>query len=175
MDDTAGDAAAAGAHQTFQTLAGTDPRGEDVSTSGTNELPLGGSGPTVRSALFRVIEGEIIPRLLLASYEKSSQSPAIANKRNRVDSEKLHGLAEGILRGNACEVTEELRAFRANNAGSEEIYCKLFAPLFREILAIYENDRCTLEEMILGISLIDRLLRDGGQAETLLASDWPDT
>ncbi len=126
-------------------------------------MPFGVSGPVVRSTLLRVIEGEIIPRLFLAQSENPTRHASDPADSSSLSPATLDCLAQLALDGEADRLSEELEFLREHFSDYEQIHSVFFGPLSHHILNMYKNERCALEDMILAICLIERLLHDDGQ------------
>jgi hypothetical protein len=110
--------------------------------------------------LVRTIEGEIVPRLVLA--RRVSSSPEAVNMRQ-------------VRPPDACDVTELVRLLLAHDTGvgsayvetvrqrgaSLEMIClDLLAPAARELGLLWEEDECDFMQVTVGLCRLHQVLRD---------------
>ncbi len=125
------------------------------------ECGTGLSESEIRMArLVRTIEGEIVPRLVLA--RRVSSSPEAVNMRQ-------------VRPPDACDVTELVRLLLAHDTGvgsayvetvrqrgaSLEMIClDLLAPAARELGLLWEEDECDFMQVTVGLCRLHQVLRD---------------
>jgi methanogenic corrinoid protein MtbC1 len=110
--------------------------------------------------LVRTIEGEIVPRLVLA--RRVSSNPEAVNMRQ-------------VRPPDACDVTELVRLLLAHDTGvgsayvetvrqrgaSLEMIClDLLAPAARELGLLWEEDECDFMQVTVGLCRLHQVLRD---------------
>jgi len=122
---------------------------------------------TARSSLNRIIEGEIIPRLLLAhclegegrSAEPLSQAEFVAGE------EEVAQLTRLLLTQVISVVTAYVEALRVQGATLGSLHLSLFAPAAQLVGDWWRSDRCDFTEVSLALSRLQRLMRQIAPAE----------
>jgi len=134
----------------------------DGATAGTlAECEHGLSESEIRMArLVRTIEGEIVPRLVLARRVSTAQEPGNLRHSRPPD---------------ACDVTELVRLLLSHDTGvgsayvetvrqrgvSLEVIClDLLAPAARELGLLWEEDECDFMQVTVGLCRLHQVLRD---------------
>ena len=110
------------------------------------------------SALLRTIEGEVIPRLILAhrcvpggNRCDDHSSPL------RPGSAEVFELAGIILRGNTAEALAYLRGLQTLGMDTETLYLELLAPVARHLGLRWEDERSDFVEVTLGLRRLQDL------------------
>jgi methylmalonyl-CoA mutase cobalamin-binding subunit len=125
------------------------------------ECENGLSESEIRMArLVRTIEGEIVPRLVLARRVSTGQEPVNLRQARAPD---------------ACDVTELVRLLLSHDTGvgsayvetvrqrgvSLEVIClDLLAPAARELGLLWEEDECDFMQVTVGLCRLHQVLRD---------------
>ena len=116
---------------------------------------------TPRSALIKIIEGEISPRLFLAHREATVESfappPRAFGNEPPVTTEYLAGL---FLDGARAEIVRRLQALLDSGMEREKIYLELLASVPRALTDLWEKGFCTFDGMTGGLVCLDRVLAD---------------
>ena len=122
------------------------------------ELGDQGYATAPRSILIKVIEGEIIPRLLLA-HQTRSLTAATPGEPDLPDvrSDAFVGL---FLNGDKTAIVERLRLSIDRGVDRKHLYLDVLAPIARTLGLLWEEGRCTFEELAVGLACIDPVLRD---------------
>jgi len=122
------------------------------------------------SALLRTIEGEVIPRLILAH-----RAVADGNRCNdvtsplRPGSTEIFDLARIILRGSKADALAYLRGLQTLGMNTETIYLELLAPVARHLGLRWEDETSDFVEVTLGLQKLQDLahqLSEANQATT---------
>ncbi len=119
-------------------------------TSGSREDP--------RDSVNAIIEGEIIPRLLMAhaSYPVASRS-----KRSRaITPEDASHFAMLPLRLEAASLLEEVDAFIAEGTSVEAICLDLLAPAARMLGEMWDRDECDFIDVTMGLWRLQEVMRE---------------
>lgn len=110
--------------------------------------------------LRRTIEGEIIPRLLLA-HRHADYSPSVSHERkmfpNGIDVEEFTRIAMTHELGVVASFVE---AMRYRGVQLEALFLDLLAPSARLMGELWEADLADFAEVTLGLSHLQRILRD---------------
>ena len=112
-----------------------------------------------RSILIQVIEGEIIPRLFLAHRHRTQQR-AYSNHSNvwneaLGDDEMFTNL---FVDGNTADIVNRLQSLLDHGISRERIYVHILAPVARKLGALWEERRCSFEDMAKGLACIDEVI-----------------
>jgi MerR family transcriptional regulator, light-induced transcriptional regulator len=96
-----------------------------------------------------LIEGQIIPRLLVA-YRTQSTLPA-EPARDRISAVQAEGFAATALRLEAHSLMEQVDGFIARGASVEAVLIDLLAPAARQIGVWWEEDACDFVDVTMGL------------------------
>lgn len=112
--------------------------------------------------LARVIEREIIPRLLLAHLGQ----PHVPKP---VDDSSVMALFDGdaftdlVLRSKFAEIMDQVQAILDRGVSLQRVYLDLLAPVARRLGEYWEQDRCSFTDVTLGLSRLQHVLREVGR------------
>jgi len=111
--------------------------------------------------LSRVIEGEIIPRLLLAhgAFAAGSDEP-VPSQGLLIGEEEVSQLTSLILTQDVSVAAAYVESIRAQGATVGYLYLSLLAPAAQLAGEWWRADRCDFTELSLGLSRLQRLMRD---------------
>ena len=113
-----------------------------------------GRSPEVSQALIaKVLERDIIPRLLLVHREPDGQ-PAPAEP-SRSDTPYFGGseaFVQLVLSSDTAKLVGHVRALIDRGVDLKRIYLDLLAPVARKLGELWEADRCTFVDVTLGMS-----------------------
>lgn len=111
------------------------------------------------SALLRTIEGEVIPRLILAHRGVVSEGNRCDDLSSplRPGSTEIIELARMVLRGRNDEAVSYLRGLQTLGMSTETIYLELLAPVARHFGALWENESKDFVEVTLGLQRLQDL------------------
>ncbi len=121
-----------------------------------------GRSPEVSQALIaKVLERDIIPRLLLVHREPDGQ-PAPAEP-SRSDTPYFGGseaFVQLVLSSDTAKLVGHVRALIDRGVDLKRIYLDLLAPVARKLGELWEADRCTFVDVTLGMSRLHQVLRE---------------
>lgn len=124
---------------------------------------MAGSPSEPRSILIRVIEGEIIPRLFLAHRSQPLRGTHAAPQPRHADVlGDDEAFARLFLRGETAEIVRRLRIVISRGVGREHVYLSLIAPVGRMLGVLWEDGRCSFEDMARGLACVDAVLQEIG-------------
>jgi methanogenic corrinoid protein MtbC1 len=109
------------------------------------------------AGLARAIEGEIIPRLVLAR-RTAGRDPGHRNHLV-LDAGHTEELAELLLRQDGAVALAYVDAIRSEGASLGSIYLDLLAPTARRLGELWHEDRCNFFEVTLGLCALHQVLR----------------
>ena len=121
-----------------------------------------------RSVLLRTIEGEVIPRLILAHrgvIDDSNRCDDIQSPL-RPGSSEIFQLARIVLSGNSSEALAFLRGLQTLGMSTETLYLELLAPVARHFGALWENESRDFVEVTLGLQRLQELAHRLSDANT---------
>jgi methanogenic corrinoid protein MtbC1 len=131
---------------------------DDVGSAG-RELNCGDGGGDQIAGLVRTIEGEIIPRLMLA-HVGGGVLPASASPHHRVPmDEDVAELARLVVSHDAPVALSYVEAMRARGMSVETIYVGLLGPAARRLGDLWEEDLCDFTEVTVGLWRLQQVLR----------------
>ncbi|WP_232305370.1 B12-binding domain-containing protein [Erythrobacter dokdonensis] len=105
-----------------------------------------------------MIQGEIIPRLLMAHEAAQSHSK---NKRGRpIDPADASRFAMLPLRLEAASLLDEVDAFIADGASVETICLDLLAPAARMLGEMWDRDECDFIDVTMGLWRLQEVMRE---------------
>ncbi|MEE4200434.1 MAG: cobalamin-dependent protein [Erythrobacter sp.] len=105
-----------------------------------------------------IIEGEIIPRLLMAhALENHREQPRPDREIRQSEAERFAVLP---LRLEAPGLFEEVQAFIAQGVSIEAIYIDLLAPAARRLGELWESDDCDFIEVTMGLWRLQEVMRE---------------
>lgn len=135
------------------------PRRPVVDTSGA---------PPIRSiSLGGLVEGEIIPRLLLAHCEAHPDGDAIGNREfepgapgARFEIGEAELFSTRPLHLEADELLTEVEAFLDRGVSVESIMVDLLAPSARRLGEMWEDDECDFVDVTMGLWRLQEVMRE---------------
>lgn len=105
-----------------------------------------------------IIEGEIIPRLLMA--HTSSDVQARSKRSRTISAEEASRFAVLPLRLEAASLLEEVDAFITKGASVETICLDLLAPAARKLGEMWESDECDFLDVTMGLWRLQEVMRE---------------
>ncbi len=117
----------------------------------------GGFPPAAPPLLISVIEGEIIPRLLLAHREHAPNRIAAGANEFFGDGEAVARL---FLTADSTDIVTRLHGLADTGVMQEQIYLQLLAPVARTLSILWEEGRISLDDVARGLSCIGQVLHD---------------
>ncbi len=119
--------------------------------------PDEGFPPSARSLLISMIEGEIIPRLLLA-HTKPMERVAKAGGLAACGSSE--SMARLFLSGDSANILRQLQVLVEAGMSRERIYLELLAPAARTLSIFWEEGHCSLDDVARGLSCVAQVLQE---------------
>ncbi len=113
-----------------------------------------GSGHTVNA----IIEGEIIPRLMMAHSSGETGAPPRAERP--IDPEAAARFALLPLQLDATELLAAVDVFIADGASVETVCLDLLAPSARILGEMWERDECDFIDVTMGLWRLQEVMRD---------------
>jgi len=120
------------------------------------------AGRGSESLLVRVIEGEIIPRLLLAHRGPPDASP-IDNGGKHAFMGDIESFARLVMTSEPSEIVDRIRYLVDGGIKLERIYVELIAPVARLLGIYWMEDRASFAEVTLGLSRLHRTVHALGR------------
>lgn len=122
--------------------------------------PQQGRGMRHFDQLLRTIEGEIIPRLMLAhrTAHETTVSPVVCDRGLGV--EEVAEFTGLVLRHDILVASSYLEAMRTQGVPLETLFLELLAPTARRLGDLWNTDLCSFAEVTLGLGRLQQLLRD---------------
>lgn len=105
-----------------------------------------------------MIEGEIIPRLLMA--HASTVGRARSRRLRTISPEDAARFARLPLRLEAASLLHEVDAFLANGVSVETICLDLLAPAARQMGEMWEQDECDFLDVTMGLWRLQEVMRE---------------
>ena len=124
------------------------------------------------SRLARIIEGEIVPRLLisLGSGYRTAARPAPDRRPSFQD---VAELARLLLAPQGDQADAYVEVMREQGASLECIYTELLAPAARRLGELWERDECDFAELTTGLRRLVSVLRQVGSPGRASANSRP--
>ncbi len=135
-----------------ETWEGGGGRGEKGEGAPESELRM--------ARLVRTIEGEIVPRLVLARRTAQAPCDADASQLGAPDALDVKELVRLLLAHDAGVASAYVDAVRHRGASLEIICLQLLAPAARELGLRWEEDECDFMQVTVGLCRLHQLLRE---------------
>jgi methanogenic corrinoid protein MtbC1 len=117
------------------------------------------------AGLVRTIEGEIIPRLMLAHTAKSfDHGRASGEAGSAISAAQVDALVRQIMSSETDTALAFVRELAASGASLESIYLDLLAPAAREMGRLWEDDRCSFTDVAVGLWRLQEIMHEIGMA-----------
>lgn len=110
--------------------------------------------------LVRTIEGEIVPRLVLARRVANVPAAAGAAKSNSPDDIDVKELVRLLLTHDVGVASAYVETVRQRGASLESVCLALLAPAARELGLLWEEDECDFMQVTVGLCRLHHLLRE---------------
>ncbi len=147
----------AGAYKGFKAPDAAD---SEQSHAGAHQGPAAGSAGKRRLALIQVIEGEIIPRLLLAHRSNNLHPTLCLCPAALRWTEDPQALGIWFLRTSEDEILSSLRSLSESAEGREDVYYRILAAIPSALETLWEKGECSLEAMTNGLAALDHVLEE---------------
>ena len=109
-------------------------------------------------SLASLIEGQIIPRLMLAHGMSAEVSPGAAP--GRIEQDDIEALVPLTLTCDAGDVLAQVDRVLARGLGIDAVMVKLLAPTARRLGTLWEEDRCDFIEVTMGLWRLQEVVRE---------------
>lgn len=111
---------------------------------------LGNISHAMLTALSRTIEGDIIPRLMLAfdspSMNHAQRAADVVRLEDRIDE-----FVKLVLSHDARVATEYISALRSDGIPLAQLYLDLLAPAAQRLGVMWEEDECSFTDVTIGV------------------------
>jgi MerR family transcriptional regulator, light-induced transcriptional regulator len=111
-----------------------------------------------KARLLRTVEGEIIPRLVLAGRNARQESTS-TQRHTKPTTEDVAELARLLLSHDAAVALAFVESVRLRGTGLESICLDLLAPTARRLGELWDDDRCTFMQVTVGLCRLHGVLR----------------
>jgi len=108
-------------------------------------------------SLVRAVEGEIVPRLLLA--RRSATPQPTADSGSEIQDGEADQLARLLLAKEIEALAEFVDAIRHRGVGERDLYLRLLAPAARRLGDMWDRDQCDFLQVALGLGRLHQLLQ----------------
>lgn len=113
-----------------------------------------------RRTLHQTIEGEIIPRLLLAHRPYGAKPKSDLNIRPSITMDEVEGFVQVLLDENIYEAKAFVLAVRDRGVPLDVVLLWLFAPSARYLGELWKHDLCDFVDVTIALSKLQQLLRN---------------
>lgn len=131
--------------------------------------PANAKGGRPDASLARLIEAEIIPRLMLA-HQDPPVAPSALRPDFSVGDTDVDGFAGLMIRLDLSTATGLIDAAIARGAALEAIFLDLFARTARRLGEMWLDDRCSFADVTIGLCGLQKLLRGYGPLHEAMGS-----
>ncbi len=126
------------------------------------------TSPTVHSgrvALLRTIEGEVIPRLVLAHRGHVADAAGDSPRCIRPGTSEVAHLTELVIAGRLADAKAYLQGLSCLGMPTETIYLDLLAPVARKLGVMWERDHIDFVVVTLGLQRLQQLAHQVSEAD----------
>lgn len=128
-----------------------------AATKQVRRVNRGGSATGRSDTLAKIIETDIIPRLLLTNGGGSARhAPSVALA---VDDQDIDAFAAMMIRLDIAQAHIVIASALSRGVAIDTILLDLLAPTAQRLGALWEDDRCTFTDVTAGICALQNLLR----------------
>lgn len=115
------------------------------------------------ASLCRMVEGDIIPLLLMAHRRDSHHAPARPSKTDTTDAvlsaAEVERFATMPLHQEAPELLEEIEQYLARGISAERVFVEILAPSARRLGELWEDDQCDFVDVTMGLWRLQEVMR----------------
>lgn len=116
------------------------------------------AGPP-KEVLDKLIEAEILPRLMLINREVAeTQGPARPARNTAFDAAQVESFARRTVTRDPQELVDEVNGLLFDGAAHEDILLKLLTPAARHLGKLWEEDECDFADVTIGLMKLHRVL-----------------
>lgn len=127
-------------------------------------VPGAGTQGERLARLVRTIEGEVIPRLMLAHQAPVERSVFTPATTHLPDADDVAEFARLVINHDAAVGVAYVEAMLAQGVALETLYLDLMAPAARHLGALWEEDLCPFTDVTVGLSRLHQILHEVGPA-----------
>lgn len=149
-----------GTNATYQAFTVADAAETDKARGPMKKSAGGGFTGARRLALIQVIEGEIIPRLLLTHSADAHAHTQLLCPASLRWTEDPQTLAAWFLRTSEEDILASLQLLSESEQGREGVYYRILAAVPAALETLWERGECTLDAMTHGLALLDHVLEE---------------
>ncbi|XBQ16997.1 MAG: cobalamin B12-binding domain-containing protein [Oceanicaulis sp.] len=127
--------------------------------SGGGKIDFDTTGPS-REVLDKLIEAEIIPRLMLTSRQSADLEPAAEPDTNApaLDPAAIDAFARRAITHDPDTLVSEVNALMAAGVSHEDVLLKLLAPAARRLGRLWDEDLVDFADVTIGLMKLHRVL-----------------
>lgn len=113
--------------------------------------------------LSRMVEGDIIPRLLMAHrndrWDQLRRPSRMTEPVSTLSAEEIARFAAQPLQLEASELLDAIEQFLSRGVAVEQIYVELLAPSARKLGELWEADECDFVDVTMGLWRLQEVMR----------------
>lgn len=122
------------------------------------QVARGATAPDKSRTLARIIEADIIPRLLLANGAEEARSVRKSTEID-VDDEDIDAFADMMINLELGRAHSVVSSALSRGVGLDAILLKILSPTAKRLGERWEDDRCTFTDVTVGLCGLQSLLR----------------
>lgn len=112
------------------------------------------------SSLVRTIEGEVIPRLVLAHRSGALPPLTFGFRPMLLDANAVAELADLAIKHDATFLTTHVQQLRARGLATESLYLNLLAPTARRLGEMWDDDLCDFATVTMALWRLQQVVRN---------------
>ncbi len=144
--------ARAGTAQSAEQFGSSIKDGESNRLNGDNQNQL------VDALLVRIVEGEIIPRLMLAHKNEEPAPPRLAAQTRSPTPGEVEEFTRLALNQDQTVLDSYIQGMLESGCGMDDLMLDLLAPSARRLGEMWEEDECSFVEVTIGLSHLHNTL-----------------
>lgn len=125
----------------------------------SGNVSLGQASQAMLTKLSRTIEGDIIPRLMLAFDSPIQNQAQSAAELVRLD-EKVDEFVKLVISQDARIATDYMAALRSQGFRLSDLYLDLLAPAAQRLGEMWEEDECSFTDVTIGVCRMHEVMLD---------------
>jgi hypothetical protein len=120
------------------------------------------------AGLVRTIEGEIIPRLMLAHAARGQALVSASGAPSSpIDPQHVDTLLRSVMAEDTASALQLVRSLAASGVSLEAIYLDLLSPAARKAGDLWEADRCSFTDVTIGLWRLQEVMHEVGMANAI--------
>lgn len=120
------------------------------------------------AGLVRTIEGEIIPRLMLAHAARGQELVSASGAPARlVEPEHVDAMMRAVMAEDTAAALALVRSLGASGVSLEAIYLDLLSPAARKAGEMWEADLCSFTDVTIGLWRLQEVMHEVGMANAI--------